>query len=307
MMKRYIKGLELAGIIIVYVAATSIFLAMILSWASWGWLETYETILLIISLVAIIITILYHTGSIKSKVLVGITGILVSVIGGILILVSKDDYEKHTPQTLFDKNNTNNNHLNDWHTSLKLVHGLFVDGLIDEITYLQKKQNILKALNSGKSLQKLAQFPNSLKIIHLIISIFWFGIALLAVFQFYTTILDIVLFAYIIITSIFTYLKINENKKVIKVISYINFFIMIFFFAVIAPGYGFSGLIPIIMVFAFFQFFISLFTIIYLSKKQSLSEPRHFNSEVLIQKAKILYEEKVLLKEELQEIIRVNL
>jgi hypothetical protein len=138
-MKRQIKGLELAGIIIVYVAASSIFLAIILSWASWGWLETYEIILLIISLLAIIITIFYHTGSIKSKVLVGITGILVSVIGGILILVSKNEDD-----LIENSNPPKENKIsgNDPIERLLRLKKLFDEGIIDKATFEIKKEDI---------------------------------------------------------------------------------------------------------------------------------------------------------------------
>ena len=138
-MKKQIKGLELAGIIIVYVAASSLLAAMILSWASWGWLESYEVILLIVSLSSLIITTFYHTGAIKNKLLVGIFGILVSIIGGIFILVSKKDNDSienldHTKEIKVS--------VNDPVERLLRIKKLFDEGLIDKDTFEKKKKEI---------------------------------------------------------------------------------------------------------------------------------------------------------------------
>ena len=191
--------------------------------------------------------------------------------------------------------------------SIKLAHNLYKQEFISKDNFFKKKKEILSKINYFKS----SKFTNNasfiLRLFHLIISFFWFGLLLLTVSgdYLYGTI-DLILLFYIILTSIFTFITMNKLVLVIKVISYINFFLMVFFFVVIAPGYSFSGLVPIMAIFAGLQFFLSLSTIITLNKKERKSD-KLTNPEEIIQKAKLFFDEGILSREELQIIINMFL
>jgi len=137
-MKKTHKGLDLAGIIIVYIMSSIYVLAMIASWIDWGWLEAWEAILLILGVITLVLTILYHTNKITNYILIGIMGIFISVIGGIFILVG---------QTTKTSSNTTQMDLNDF-SSLEYKLGqldtLLAKGIITNEEYISKRRSIIE-------------------------------------------------------------------------------------------------------------------------------------------------------------------
>jgi len=134
------QGLDLAGIIITYVLSVTIVAAMILSWVSWGWLEGYEIVLLLLGLITLVLVSLYHANIIKNRIIVGIFATLISVLGGIFILVSN-------PKTInsIEEKSSNINTLSA-SDRLRQLKQLFDDGMISEDVYYRKKEEIVKEL-----------------------------------------------------------------------------------------------------------------------------------------------------------------
>jgi hypothetical protein len=134
------QGLDLAGIIITYVFSVSIVAAMILSWVSWGWLEGYEIVLLVVGLITLVLVSLYHANIVKNRIIVGIFATLISVLGGVFILVSKTE-----PSNSIDNFPSNKNTLSA-SDRLRQLKQLFDEGIISEDAYFKKKEEIVKEL-----------------------------------------------------------------------------------------------------------------------------------------------------------------
>ena len=88
-------GLDLIGIIIIYIVTSLYTISMLFSWISLKGLETGEFVLLSIVLISLILTFLYHINIIKNHLWIGILGIFTGVIiGGLFILIA--DHSTHT-------------------------------------------------------------------------------------------------------------------------------------------------------------------------------------------------------------------
>jgi hypothetical protein len=134
------QGLDLAGIIITYVFSVSIVAAMILSLVSWGWLEGYEIVLLLLGLITLVLVSLYHANIVKNRIIVGIFATLISVLGGVFILVSKRDSNNSVDSI---PSNKNTHSASD---RLRQLKQLFDEGIISEDVYYKKKEEIVKDL-----------------------------------------------------------------------------------------------------------------------------------------------------------------
>ena len=134
------QGLDLAGIIITYVFSVSIVAAMILSLVSWGWLEGYEIVLLLLGLITLVLVSLYHANIVKNRIIVGIFATLISVLGGVFILVSKRDSNNSVDSI---PSNKNTHSASD---RLRQLKQFFDEGIISEDVYYKKKEEIVREL-----------------------------------------------------------------------------------------------------------------------------------------------------------------
>ena len=130
------KGLDLAGIIIIYIMSSIYILAMIASWIDWGWLEAWEAVLLILGVITLVLTILYHTNKITNYILIGIMGILISIIGGIFILVGQ-------PKTMNDNKSTDEDDLSNLEYKLRQLDTLLTKGVLTKEEYDSKRKSII--------------------------------------------------------------------------------------------------------------------------------------------------------------------
>jgi len=134
------QGLDLAGIIITYVFSVSIVAAMILSLVSWGWLEGYESVLLLLGLITLVLVSLYHANIVKNRIIVGIFATLISVLGGVFILVSKRESNNSVDSI---PSNKNTHSASD---RLRQLKQFFDEGIISEDVYYKKKEEIVREL-----------------------------------------------------------------------------------------------------------------------------------------------------------------
>ena len=137
-MRRQHKGLDLAGIIIIYIMSLVYIGLMIFSWLDWGYLELNELILLIVSTFSLLATILYHNNLIKNHIIIGIFGILVSIVGGIFILTGQPKSINCLPET---KNKFN---LFTLEYKLEQLDSLLVQGVITHEEYIIKRRTVIE-------------------------------------------------------------------------------------------------------------------------------------------------------------------
>ena len=83
---------------------------------------------------------LYHANIVKNRIIVGIFATLISVLGGVFILVSKTE-----PSNSIDNIPSNKNTLSASDRLLQLKK-LFDEGIITEEVYEMKKTEIVKEL-----------------------------------------------------------------------------------------------------------------------------------------------------------------
>ncbi|MFU8793564.1 MAG: SHOCT domain-containing protein [Acholeplasmataceae bacterium] len=140
-MGRVHKGLDLAGIILVYVIGG--FWALLFMFAGIQWMAEGDTegiffIFLTLFLIFIIImTSLYHVNKITNYVLIGILGIFGSVLGGIFILVGQ-------PKSGGSQSSANDrNDLSNLEYRLRQLETLLVKGVITKDEYDRKRQSII--------------------------------------------------------------------------------------------------------------------------------------------------------------------
>lgn len=129
------KGLDLAGIIIIYFVSSALILGMLVPLINWGWLEMHELFLLIIASSALILTILYHTNKIENYVFIGIIGILISLIGGIFILAGNSNNSKVSTNE--------ENELLNLEYKLRQLDILLKKGVLTKEEYDIKRQSII--------------------------------------------------------------------------------------------------------------------------------------------------------------------
>ncbi len=138
-MKNRISGLEIAGIMIIYLGNFFILTFLIYDyWIGYGTGEDF--IIFTITCSSIISTILYNMGILKNKVLVGILGILVSFFGGILVLIS--------PKITFSPEENNGNKIQSHSASdgLLKLKKLLDEGIISKEVYDEKSKKYIEEL-----------------------------------------------------------------------------------------------------------------------------------------------------------------
>lgn len=140
-MERTHKGLDLAGIILIYVIAgfwALLFLFAGIQWMAEGYTEGIFFIFpSLFLLFVIIMTILYHVNKVTNYVLIGILGIFGSVLGGIFILVGQ-------PRSESSISNTNDqNDLSNLEYKLRQLETLLIKGVITKDEYDKKRQSII--------------------------------------------------------------------------------------------------------------------------------------------------------------------
>lgn len=100
-MKKKHTGLDLAGIVIVYIFSG--FFATIFLIEAFAYLEDEGITFLFIGLFCLLVlamTILYHLNRIQNFVFISVLGFMVSIIGGILILVGQIKQKNNNDKTI---------------------------------------------------------------------------------------------------------------------------------------------------------------------------------------------------------------
>jgi hypothetical protein len=139
-MKEKHKGLDLVGIILVYVITGSLALVFLVGGLRGVILgfSAGPTILFSLFLIFVVImTILYHMNRITNYVLIGVLGIFGSVIGGIFILVGQPKSES-SQSTVDDRNDIGN-----LEYRLRQLDTLLTKGVISKEEYDRKRQSII--------------------------------------------------------------------------------------------------------------------------------------------------------------------
>lgn len=129
-------GLDLAGIIIIYIASCSYIVYSIGYFWSTYFTEWY-VLLCLLGIVTLIITILYHLNKITNYLIVGILGIFVSLIGGIFILVAMSENEK---EETIEKND-----LTNLEYKLRQLDTLLTKGVLTKEEYDLKRKSIIES------------------------------------------------------------------------------------------------------------------------------------------------------------------
>lgn len=89
------RGLDLAGIIIIYICAGIVLLNAIVFFANYSFLTSLDVLVILIYITSLVLTILYHLNIIRNSILVGVLGIFTGIfIGGIFILVANNKKEE---------------------------------------------------------------------------------------------------------------------------------------------------------------------------------------------------------------------
>jgi hypothetical protein len=304
-MKRQIKGLELAGIIIVYLSASSLLLAMILSLASWGWLAGYEVILLIVSLASLFITILYHNGKIKSRVLVGIFGTLVSVIGGIFILVSKNDLNSKEKDIKVDTV--------EFFQSLLNTFNLYKSQFIDLSLLMIKKQEFLNKLLPNTRINILRRYSGWLIFFNLLLFFGWVSLFIFLIINEFGVgdlrLNDYIIFfgAGFINITLFFYAKKIWGFKVLLTIVYSLFLIVFILRIGINIAFDINNYRSFIVIGVYIQLLMNFFVLINLRSKYRSVENTNlkpFYSELVVQKSIEMFDIGLLSREEVSLILQ---
>lgn len=131
------KGIDFAGIIITYIMSSVIILVLFESWIDWGYLLPNEVLALLLSITTLTLTILYHINKIQNYILVGIFGILVSVIGGIFILIGQSNVKKANPIE-------SENNIGDLEYQLRKLDNIFEKGVLTKEEYDMKRKSIIE-------------------------------------------------------------------------------------------------------------------------------------------------------------------
>jgi hypothetical protein len=131
-----INKLELIGIYIIYVFSSIIILSLIFSYESWDWFSQYRDFLLFFTIFTLILTILYQFKMFKSYLLISVLGFMISIFGGIFVLVS-------------NLNNEDKKHQNDESlvSELKRLSSLYKNDKLSERNYLHAISNLIKDLD----------------------------------------------------------------------------------------------------------------------------------------------------------------
>ena len=140
-MKENKSVIEIIGLVIIYIGNFMI-LGTVIPYFSAGYGGTFETIVFLVSISSTLLTLLYNFKAIKNRLLVGILGIPVSVIGGILVLVSI--YTNPKPLEPISKGPK----FDSKEASAKLINlkRLLDEGIISQETYNEKSKLYIEQL-----------------------------------------------------------------------------------------------------------------------------------------------------------------
>ncbi len=87
-------GLDLKGILIIYVVTILYVFSLIYSFVNRGTFRMGEFFVLLVFSLSLILTVLYHLNIIKNYLVIGIFGIFTgAIIGGVFILIDGKSYE----------------------------------------------------------------------------------------------------------------------------------------------------------------------------------------------------------------------
>jgi MFS family permease len=297
------QGLDLAGIIITYVFSVSIVAAMILSWVSWGWLEGYEIVLLLLGLITLVLVSLYHANIVKNRIIVGIFATLISVLGGVFILVDTKQQSRSEDKSvdIISPEKTKDSESNPFE-KLRIIHKLFKAELVPVEIYETKKKEILD------NFLMITPQPNNktLKVSNLTLGILWLFTLFMTLFGGYIySFIDIILLLYAILISIFMFISPKNFRLTNIILQFIILLVFVLFFTVIAPGYSFSGLIPLISIFGAIQLFVTILNILNLTKKEKTI--KNVTNYMLIEKFKLLFDEQIINEFEMKSLIEKHL
>jgi MFS family permease len=297
------QGLDLAGIIITYVFSVSIVAAMILSLVSWGWLEGYEIVLLLLGLITLVLVSLYHANIVKNRIIVGIFATLISVLGGVFILVDTKQQSRSDDRSV-DSNSPEKIKVSESNPieKLRIIHKLFKSELVPVEIYETKKKEILD------NFLMITPQPNNktLKVSNLILGILWLFTLFMTLFGGYIySFIDIILLLYAILISIFMFISPKNLRLTNIILQFIILLVFVLFFTVIAPSYSFSGLIPLISIFGAIQLFVTILNILNLTKKEKTI--KNVTNYMLIEKFKLLFDEQIINEFEMKSLIEKHL
>jgi len=135
-MERNHKGLDRVGIIIMYIMSIIFIFTSLDSWIFWGYLMSHMAVLLILSVITLVLSILYHTNKITNYILIGIMGILISIIGGIFVLVGQ-------PKTVNSTKSIEEDNLSSLEYKLRQLDTLLTKGILTKDEYDSKRQSII--------------------------------------------------------------------------------------------------------------------------------------------------------------------
>lgn len=85
-----------AGLILNYIFSSLIIVGVFSKASNQGELWAEDLLLLLLGVVTIVITIMYHTKKISNYILVGLLGVFTSIIGGILVFVGYNNVDNKT-------------------------------------------------------------------------------------------------------------------------------------------------------------------------------------------------------------------
>ena len=139
-MNKNISTIELLGSVIIYLGNFFILTYLIYYWFN-GYGSGERFIFFMISISSTIATILYNTGVLKNKVLVGILGILVSFFGGILVLIS-------SKKNIFESKDYKGNKIDSKRASDGLIKlkKLLDEGIISKEVFDEKSKKYIEEL-----------------------------------------------------------------------------------------------------------------------------------------------------------------
>lgn len=158
-MKKSRKGLNLTGILITYVMSSIYILAIVLFWLEWGFYDTEEVIIFVLSVITLVLTILYDINKITNYILIGVLGIFASIAGGIFIYLDEAiiigiiGIPTNIIGGIFilvgQQNNDNNNtstedkNLSNLEYKLRQLDTLLTKGVLTKEEYDLKRQSII--------------------------------------------------------------------------------------------------------------------------------------------------------------------
>lgn len=141
-MRKKHSGLVIAGLILVYIFGSSLaglFIYAGLDLLIYGYAEGIISALIsLFALSAVVLAALYHANKIDNYVLVGIFGILVSIIGGIFILAGQPNEQDR------EQKNDFHDDLTALEYKLRQLDTLLTKGVLSKEEYDAKRKTIIE-------------------------------------------------------------------------------------------------------------------------------------------------------------------